>query len=123
MTPATVPAETAPITNGETKAAETPVAAKDKRKSSLPWLSKKEKATSDSEGEKEKPKSPFSGLRNTFKKPKAKTPTTETPAVPEPAATEPATEAKAEEPAVEEPIVSEPVSAAPAATPAVSAAA
>jgi hypothetical protein len=62
--PAPVPTETttAPVTNGETKAAETPVAKNDKRKSSLPWLSKKEKATSD-----EEPKSPLARLRGTLK--------------------------------------------------------
>jgi len=55
----------APVTNGETKAAETPVTKTDKRKSSLPWLSKKEKPTSDDETE--KPKSPFAKLRATVK--------------------------------------------------------
>merc|ERR1711939_268896 len=64
--PATVPTETteAPVTNGETKATETPVVKTDKRKSSLPWLSKKEKATTSDE-ETEKPKSPFAKLRAT----------------------------------------------------------
>jgi len=57
--PATVPTEdaTPAVTNGETKATETPVVKADKRKSSLPWLSKKEKTTSDDEAD--KPKSPF----------------------------------------------------------------
>ena len=66
--PATVPTETttAPVTNGETKAAETPVVKNDKRKSSIPWLGKKDKATtSDEEGE--KPKSPFARIRGTLK--------------------------------------------------------
>lgn len=67
--PATVPTETTEIpveTNGETKA-EAPAVKSDKRKSSLPWLSKKEKpATSDDEVT-EKPKSPFAKLRATVK--------------------------------------------------------
>jgi hypothetical protein len=71
--PATVPTEETAVTNGESKATETPAAkpAEKTRKSSLPWLSKKEKATtSDEEGE--KPKSPFAKLRATVKgKPKA----------------------------------------------------
>jgi len=46
--PATVPAETveAPVTNGEAKV-EAPVVKSDKRKSSLPFFTKKEKVTSD----------------------------------------------------------------------------
>lgn len=66
--PATVPTETTTLhtTNGETKAAEAPVVKSDKRKSSLPWLNKKEKTTtSDEEGE--KPKSPFARIRGTIK--------------------------------------------------------
>jgi len=68
--PATVPTETTgdvPATNGESKAAEAPFLKADRRKSSLPWLSKKEKsAASDEEGE-EKPLSPFAKLRATVK--------------------------------------------------------
>lgn len=54
----------APVTNGEAKT-ETPTVKADKRKSSLPWLTKKEKPTSDDEAE--KPKSPFAKLRATVK--------------------------------------------------------
>ena len=121
--PATVPAETttAPVTNGETKAAETPVVKSDKRKSSLPWLNKKEKATtSDEEGD--KPKSPFAKLRATVKgknSPKAAEKPVEKPAeeIAEPAKEAPA----ATEPATTEPVVSEPVPAVQSSTPQVSA--
>lgn len=122
--PATVPTETtaAPATNGETKAAEIPVVKNDKRKSSLPWLNKKEKATtSDEEGE--KPKSPFAKLRATVKgktSPKGAEKPVEKPAE------ETAESAKEEtpattEPATTEPVVSEPVPAAHTSTPQVSA--
>lgn len=102
--PVVAPVEETPVTNGETKAAETPVVApkSDKRKSSLPWLSKKkETTTSDEEGEKEKPLSPFAKLRATVKaksSPKAEKTAEKTP--------EPV-EAKKED-AVAEPIKSEP---------------
>ncbi|PBP22446.1 immunogenic protein [Diplocarpon rosae] len=67
--PASVPTETVevPVTNGETKPAETPITKAEKRKSSLPWLNKKEKATTPSDEETEKPKSPFAKLRATVK--------------------------------------------------------
>jgi len=95
--PATAPVETveAPVTNGETKAVETPVVKTDKRKSSLPWMTKKKEVTT-SDDEAEKPKSPFAKLRATVKgksSPKAEKPvvaeevepkTTETPVVSEP---------------------------------------
>jgi len=116
--PATVPTETTelPETNGETKT-ETPVVKADKRKSSLPWLSKKEKPTSDDEVT-EKPKSPFAKLRATVKgktSPKAVEKPVETPAT---------TEAPVEEtPAVSEPIVSEPEPVIPTSTPQVAASA
>lgn len=105
----------APVTNGETKAAETPVVKADKRKSSLPWLSKKEKATtSDEEGE--KPKSPFAKLRATVKgksSPKA-----------EKASDKPATEESTEQaPAPVDPVVSEPEKVVPQTTPQVTASA
>ncbi|TAQ90774.1 hypothetical protein B7494_g916 [Chlorociboria aeruginascens] len=101
--PATVPTESTTI--GTESKVEAPAATKtDKRKSSLPWLSKKEKATSDEEGE--KPKSPFAKFRATVKgksSPKADKPAAEEKAV------EP--EAKAEEtPAVEAPATAEPIS-------------
>ncbi|KAG9235426.1 Pleckstrin homology domain-containing protein [Amylocarpus encephaloides] len=125
-TPEVAPVEAAPVTNGETKVAETPVTKAEKRKSSLPWLSsKKEKPTSDSEdGEKEKPKSPFAKLRATVKgktSPKAekeKAPETKT----EEATTEaaPATTAA---PVVEEPVVSTPTPAVATTTPQVTASA
>jgi hypothetical protein len=116
--PYTVPAETAAVTEGE--APETPVAATtkaEKRKSSLPWLSKKEKAvTTDDEAEKEKPLSPFAKLRATVKGKspkveKAAEPATE--AAAEPAATE-APAAEAATAAIEEPIVAEPIPVATA---------
>jgi hypothetical protein len=117
----TVAAEAAPAeaaTNGATAAAETPVTKSEKRKSSLPWLSKKEKpVTSDDEAEKEKPLSPFAKLRATVK---GKSPKTEK--APEKAAEEPAAEAAAAEApaaeaapaAVEEPVAAEPIPAATA---------
>jgi hypothetical protein len=113
--PAAAPAEAA-ATNGETPATETPVAKSEKRKSSLPWLSKKEKpVTSDDEGE--KPLSPFAKVRATLR---GKSPKPEK--APEKAAEEPAAEpAAAEAPAVEatpaaveEPVAAEPVQAATA---------
>ncbi|KAL5314741.1 hypothetical protein ACEPPN_017387 [Leptodophora sp. 'Broadleaf-Isolate-01'] len=110
--PATVPAETTevPATNGETKAAETPVVKSDKRKSSLPWLSKKEKATTSDE-ETEKPKSPFAKLRATVKG-KAS-----------PKAEKPAASEEAEPATSEAPVVSEPTPVVPQSTPQVSASA
>lgn len=103
--PATVPTETvevAPATNGETKKE----AKNEKRKSSLPFaFGKKDKPTSDGEGE-SKPKSPsaFSKFRATIKgkgkgekSEKSEEKAEETPAVPETAEA-----AKAEEPAAEE---------------------
>ncbi|TEY38624.1 hypothetical protein BOTCAL_0482g00050 [Botryotinia calthae] len=123
-TPAPVETTEASVTNGETpKAVETPVTKADKRKSSLPWLNKKDKSAATSDEETEKPKSPFAKLRATVKSkssPKADK-TAEKPL-------EPAAETKAEDkieeettateaaPAVTEPVVSEPVVAAPAST-------
>ncbi|KAK0118181.1 hypothetical protein ONS95_012486 [Cadophora gregata] len=120
--PATVPTETsdAPVTNGETKAAETPTVKTDKRKSSLPWLSKKEKATTSDE-ETEKPKSPFAKLRATVKgktSPKAEK-VSEKPAATEEA--EPTTATETAKP--EAPVVSEPTPVVPQSTPQVSASA
>ncbi|KAG0651772.1 hypothetical protein D0Z07_2026 [Hyphodiscus hymeniophilus] len=119
--PATVPTETVdiPVMNGETKT-EAPAVKNDKRKSSLPWLSKKEKATTSDE-ETEKPKSPFAKLRATVKtkkSPKAAEKPAEEVAEPAMDTEAPATEAA---PATTEPVVSEPISAAPASTPQVSA--
>jgi hypothetical protein len=111
------PAEAA-ATNGATPAADAPVTKSEKRKSSLPWLSKKEKAvTSDDEAEKEKPLSPFAKLRATVKgkSPKAEKPAEK--AAEEPAAEAAATEAPAAEAgpaAVEEPVAAEPIPAATA---------
>ncbi|CAG8948772.1 hypothetical protein HYFRA_00001894 [Hymenoscyphus fraxineus] len=62
--PIAEPATETPATNGEAKT-EIPAIKSDKRKSSLPWLSKKEKPTSEDEAE--KPKSPFAKLRATVK--------------------------------------------------------
>lgn len=108
-----------PATNGETAAPETPVTKNEKRKSSLPWLSKKEKpVTSDDEAEKEKPLSPFAKLRATVKG--SKSPKVEKPAekpTEEPAAETAATDAPAAEAtpaAVEEPVAAEPIPAATA---------
>lgn len=114
--PATVPTDATATTNGEAAATETPASKNEKRKSSLPWLSKKEKATtSDDEAEKEKPLSPFAKLRATVKgkSPKAEK-ASEKP-------TETVAESAGEPTAVEEPVVSEPVPAAPASTAQVSA--
>lgn len=122
--PAPVEATEAPVTNGETpKAVETPITKADKRKSSLPWLNKKDKSAATSDEETEKPKSPFAKLRATVKSkssPKADK-TAEKPLEP---AAETTAEDKIEEettateaaPAVTEPVVSEPVVAAPAST-------
>jgi len=124
--PATVPTETTtlPATNGETKA-ETPTTKTDKRKSSLPWMTKKEKPTSDEESE--KPKSPFAKLRATVKgksSPKAEKveKTTETKAE-EPETTPAVSEPAAAPATIEEPVVSEPVPAVQASTPQVTASA
>ncbi|PQE03342.1 immunogenic protein [Rutstroemia sp. NJR-2017a BBW] len=129
-----VPAEAteAPAVNGETKVPEAPVTKADKRKSTLPWLNKKEKsATSDDEAE--KPLSPFAKLRATVKgKSSPKTEKTAEKPV------EPTAESKIEEntddkipeeetpaaeaaPVVSEPVVAEPVAAAPVSAPQVSA--
>ncbi|KAI0435060.1 Pleckstrin homology domain-containing protein [Xylaria sp. FL1042] len=126
-------AETTPTTNGETKKE----VKSDKRKSSLPFaFGKKEKATSDEEGEK-KSTPFFSKLRQTVKKSKPaekaaekspeETPAEDKPAESSEAAAEPAVEAaadakteetKVEEPAavpaVEETPVEKPAAAAPA---------
>jgi hypothetical protein len=119
--PSTVPTEStdAPVTNGETKT-EAPAVKSDKRKSSLPWLTKKEKPTSDDETE--KPKSPFAKLRATVKgktSPKAAEKPAEEVAEPAKETEVPATTEAA--PAATEPVVSEPISAPPASTPQVSA--
>ncbi|CAD6442035.1 c7db0c9d-4ed0-4ee9-9f1f-bbc9863d19b5 [Sclerotinia trifoliorum] len=124
------PAETTevPAINGETpKAAEIPMTKADKRKSSLPWLSKKDKSAATSDEETEKPKSPFAKLRATVKS-KSSPKTEKTAEKP----LEPTVEAKAEDkideetvateaeaeaaPAATEPVVSEPVVAAPSST-------
>ena len=119
---AEAPAETA-ATNGATPATEAPAIKTEKRKSSLPWLSKKEKpVASDDEAEKEKPLSPFAKLRATVKgkAPKAEKPAekaAEEPAAEGAAATDaPAAEAEAAPAAaaVEEPVVAEPIPAATA---------
>lgn len=124
--PAAAPAETTeatPATNGETKKE----VKSDKRKSSLPFtFGKKEKTTSDEEGEKVKSPPFFSKLRQTVK---GKGKAAEKPAEDKPAETaeskteeEPAKdEAKPEEttPApIEEESAEKPVPAAPAAVPA-----
>ncbi|KAI0454874.1 Pleckstrin homology domain-containing protein [Xylaria acuta] len=120
--PATVPTETteaAPATNGETKKE----VKSDKRKSSLPFaFGKKEKATSDEEGEK-KSTPFFSKLRQTVKKSKPaekpaeksteETPVEDKPAESSEAAAEPAAEAAADA-KTEETKVEEPAAAAPA---------
>jgi len=110
--PATVPVEetATPVTNGETKT-DAPIAKSEKRKTSLPWLTKKDKPTSDEETE--KPKSPFAKLRATVKgksSPKA-----------EKAAEKPAEETPAAEAKPEEPVVSEPTPVVSTSTPQVSA--
>ncbi|KAI1752794.1 Pleckstrin homology domain-containing protein [Xylaria castorea] len=125
--PATVPTETTevtPTTNGETKKE----VKSDKRKSSLPFaFGKKEKATSDEEGEKKSSTPFFSKLRQTVKKSKptekpAEKSTEETPAESSEAAAEPAAEAaadaKTEETKVDEPVAIPAVEEAPAEKPA-----
>ncbi|KAK3693518.1 Pleckstrin homology domain-containing protein [Podospora appendiculata] len=119
--PATVPTETvevAPATNGETKKE----VKSEKRKSSLPFAfgSKKDKSSSDEEGEKPKSPSAFSKLRATIKGAKAKVEkheekTEEAPKVPELAAEE---APKVTEPEVAAPAVEEPTPAVPAPAPA-----
>ncbi|EKD18196.1 immunogenic protein [Drepanopeziza brunnea f. sp. 'multigermtubi' MB_m1] len=113
-TPTAAPTESTEVqaTNGEAKATDTPTAKSEKRKSTLQWLSKKEKTGSDEEGE--KPKSPFAKLRATVKgktSPKAEK-VSEKPAPTEESAAETAT-----------PAVQEPEKVAPASTPAVTASA
>jgi len=119
------PETSEPLATEETPAAvetpevktETPAVKSEKRKSSLPFLSKKDKAaTSDEEGE--KPLSPFAKLRATVRGKKAEK------AVPEKAedkVEESAEESKAEETSAAEPVVTEPVAVAPAPTAQVSA--
>ncbi|KAI0877691.1 Pleckstrin homology domain-containing protein [Hypoxylon argillaceum] len=112
-------AEAAPATNGEAKKE----VKSDKRKSSLPFtFGKKEKASSDEEGEK-KSTPFFSKLRQTVKKSKpaekaAEEPTEDKPAE---AATEPvaeaAADAKTEETKVEEPAAAPAAEEAPVETP------
>lgn len=118
--PATVPTETTetPVTNGDSKPAETPAVKSDKRKSSLPWLTKKEKPTSDEEAD--KPKSPFAKLRATVKGKKTEKPA-EKPAEPAAAAETPAPVEPT--PAAEEPVVSEPTPVVQQTTPQVTASA
>ncbi|QSZ37641.1 hypothetical protein DSL72_008740 [Monilinia vaccinii-corymbosi] len=131
-TDAASPVETSevPATNGETpKAPEVPSAKADKRKSTLPWLNKKEKSATTSDEETEKPKSPFAKLRATVK---AKSSPKADKAAEKPV--EPAAETKADDkiaedptateaaPDATEPVESEPVTAAPTSnTPQVSA--
>jgi len=116
--PATVPTETTetPVTNGDSKPAETPAVKSDKRKSSLPWLTKKEKPTTTSDEEADKPKSPFAKLRATVKGKK-----TEKPA--EPAAADETAAPVEPTPAAEEPVVSEPTPVVQQTTPQVTASA
>ncbi|KAI6717001.1 hypothetical protein JHW43_000467 [Diplocarpon mali] len=114
--PTTAPSETTvnPVNNGETKPAETPMTKAEKRKSSLPWLNKKEKTITTSDEETDKPKSPFAKLRATVKaksSPKAEK-ISEKPAT---------TEETPEE--TQAPAVTEPEKVVPATTPAVAASA
>jgi len=134
--PATVPTETteaAAPTNGEPKKD-----VKEKRKSSLPFLGKREKSPSPSEGEEKSSQSAFSKLRATIKgkaSPKAEKPTEEatkeeTPAVADESAEVKATETPAEAVKEEEPVKAaepepetKPENVAATTTPAVTAAA
>lgn len=123
--PATVPTETveAPVTNGETKVEAAPTTKSDKRKSSLPFFTKKEKVTSDEEGEKaEKPKSPgpFAKLRATVK---AKSSPKAEKVADKPAETSTETPAVVEPTPAAEPVVSEPEPVVPQSTPQVAASA
>lgn len=113
VTPAApVEATEAPVTNGETKAEEKPTTKSDKRKSSLPWLNKKDKSTPTSDEEADKPKSPFAKLRATVRGKKAEK-TEEKPAE---AAAPAETPAEAAPVAAAEPAV-EPAPVVPATTP------
>lgn len=123
--PATVPTETteAPVTNGEAKV-EAPTTKTDKRKSSLPFFTKKDKVPATEEGEAaEKPKSPgfsFSTLRKTIKgksSPKAEK------AADKPAEGEASTETAGEPAPAAAPVVSEPEPVVPQSTPQVTASA
>ncbi|CZT09422.1 uncharacterized protein RAG0_14196 [Rhynchosporium agropyri] len=114
--PATVPVEAveAPVTNGETKAVDTPATKAEKRKSSLPWLNKKKDATTSDE-ETEKPKSPFAKLRDTVKgKSSPKT---------EKVAEKPTATQEVEPTTTQAPVVAEPTPVVPQSTPQVSASA
>ncbi|KAI1109388.1 Pleckstrin homology domain-containing protein [Nemania sp. NC0429] len=121
---AVVPAEAAeatPATNGETKKE----VKSDKRKSSLPFaFGKKDKASSDEEGEK-KSTPFFSKFRQTVKKSKPAEKPAEEAAEDKPAeaseTAEPATDAKVEEPKAEEPAAVPAAEEAPADKPAVAA--
>ncbi|TGJ85119.1 hypothetical protein E0Z10_g3621 [Xylaria hypoxylon] len=116
--------EATPAPNGETKKE----VKSDKRKSSLPFaFGKKEKATSDEEGEK-KSTPFFSKLRQTVKKSKptekpAEKAAEETPAESSEVAAEPAVEAAAEETKIEEPVAVPVVEETPAEKPAAAVAA
>ncbi|KAK2625547.1 hypothetical protein QTJ16_004859 [Diplocarpon rosae] len=114
--PSTAPNETveAPVTNSETRTAETPITKAEKRKSSLPWLSKKEKATTPSDEETEKPKSPFAKLRATVK---AKSSSKSDKAIEKPATAEETPDE------IQASAVTEPEKVVPATNPAVSASA
>jgi hypothetical protein len=123
QSPATVPVEETPVTNGASAAVETkaeeaksetkPAIKSERRKSSLPFGlgSSKEKTEKAPEVDGEKPMSPFAKLRQTIKgrspKAKAAEKSEETPA--EPAADAPTTTSEPTE-ATAEPVVSEPVS-------------
>ncbi|KAI0976585.1 Pleckstrin homology domain-containing protein [Xylaria arbuscula] len=126
--PSTEASDAAPVTNGEAKKE----VKSDKRKSSLPFaFGKKDKTSSDEEGEK-KSTPFFSKLRQTVKKSKpaeksAEKATEETPAEDKPAesseaaaeaAVEPAADAKTEETKVEEPVAVPAVEEAPVEKPA-----
>ncbi|KAK0618173.1 Pleckstrin homology domain-containing protein [Bombardia bombarda] len=127
--PATVPTETVeatPATNGETKKE----VKSEKRKSSHPFaFGKKEKASSDEEGEKPKSPSRFSKFRATIKgkgkAEKSEEKSEETAPIPEAEAAAPVEEApKVAEPEVTAPVVEETPEVKPlVATPAVTAAA
>jgi len=118
----------APATNGETKTPEAPATTKaDKRKSTLPWMTKKDKSAA-SDDEPEKPLSPlFAKIRATVKRNPKADKSAEKPVEPTLAEEKPEDkvpeEAVAAEaaPVADEPVIAEPVAAAPVSAPQVSA--
>ena len=116
--PATVPSQDTTVTAGETKPVESPAVKSDKRKASLPFLSKKTVSSSDEEeiaAEKKRTTSPFAKLRATIKGKKdtkevTKEKTPEPVVSSEPVvAAEPSVKKEETAPIVDAPVVEEPI--------------